>query len=198
MTPTEANSFRWETGGIAFLGAPAKDSGAFLMLGGKNTMSEKIVAIRALEILDSRGNPTLRVFVTLENGITARASVPSGASTGENEAIELRDGDAKRYGGKGVLTAVNNVVQKIAPTLIGLNPANQAAIDSILIELDGTPNKSNLGANATLGVSMAAAAAAAISSGLPLYSYLGETGLAKMPVPMFACLKTIKKAPAGV
>jgi enolase len=168
------------------------------MLGGKNTMSEKIVAIRALEILDSRGNPTLRVFVTLENGITARASVPSGASTGENEAIELRDGDAKRYGGKGVLTAVNNVEQKIAPPLIGQNPANQAAIDSILIELDGTPNKSNLGANATLGVSMAAAAAAAISSGLPLYSYLGETGLAKMPVPMMNVLNGGKHADNSV
>ena len=168
------------------------------MLRGENAMSEKIAAVRALEILDSRGNPTLRVFVTLENGITAHASVPSGASTGENEAIELRDGNAKRYGGKGVLRAVNNVEQKIAPTLIGRNPANQAAIDSMLIKLDGTPNKSNPGANATLGVSMAVAGAAAISSGLPLYSYLGETGLAKMPVPIMNVLNGGKHADNSV
>ena len=111
-------------------------------------MNQKITAVRALEILDSRGNPTVRVSVELSDGIQAQASIPSGASTGENEAIEMRDGDAKRYGGKGVLTAVNNIEQKIAPALIGQNPANQAAIDSILIELDGTTNKSNLGANA--------------------------------------------------
>lgn len=161
-------------------------------------MSQKITAIRALEILDSRGNPTLRVIVTLANGTMAQASIPSGASTGENEAIELRDGDRKRYGGKGVLMAVNNVEQKIAPTLIGQNPANQAAIDSILIELDGTPTKSNLGANATLGVSMAVARAAAISAGLPLYSYLGETGLAKIPVPMMNVLNGGKHADNSV
>ena len=157
-------------------------------------MKQKVTDVRALEILDSRGNPTIRVFVTLENGVTAQASVPSGASTGEHEAIELRDGDVKRYGGKGVLNAVENVEQKIGPTLIGQNPANQAAIDSILIELDGTPNKSNLGANATLGVSMAVARAAAISAGLPLYSYLGETGLAKMPVPMMNVINGGKHA----
>ena len=161
-------------------------------------MNQKITAIRVLEILDSRGNPTIRVIVALDNGITAQAAVPSGASTGENEAIELRDGDAKRYGGKGVLTAVNNVEQKIAPPLIGRNSANQAAIDSILIELDGTPNKSNLGANATLGVSMAVARAAAISSGLPLCSYLGETGLAKIPVPMMNVLNGGKHADNSV
>jgi enolase len=169
-------------------------AGAFLMLRGGNEMNQKVSAVRALEILDSRGNPTIRVFVALENGIIAQASVPSGASTGEHEAIELRDGDVKRYGGKGVLKAVENVEQKIGPTLIGQNPANQAAIDSILIELDGTPNKSNLGANATLGVSMAVARAAAISAGLPLYSYLGETGLAKMPVPMMNVINGGKHA----
>ena len=161
-------------------------------------MSQKITEVRALEILDSRGNPTIRVIVALDNGITAQAAVPSGASTGENEAIELRDGNAKRYGGKGVLRAVNNVEQKIAPTLIGQNPANQAAIDSMLIKLDGTPNKSNLGANATVGVSMAVARAAAISAGLPLYSYLGETGLVKMPVPMMNVLNGGKHADNSV
>jgi enolase len=169
-------------------------AGAFLMLQGGNEMNQKVTAVRALEILDSRGNPTIRVFVALENGITAQASVPSGASTGEHEAIELRDGDVKRYGGKGVLKAVENVEQKIGPALTGLNPANQAAIDSILIELDGTLNKSNLGANATLGVSMAVARAAAISAGLPLYSYLGETGLVKMPVPMMNVINGGKHA----
>jgi len=157
-------------------------------------MNQKIAAVRAMEILDSRGNPTLRVFISLANGITAQASVPSGASTGENEAIELRDGDSKRYGGKGVLTAVKNVEQIIAPKLIGKNPNDQAEIDYILIELDATPNKSNLGANATLGVSMAVARAAAISSGLPLYSYLGETGLVKMPVPQMNVINGGKHA----
>ena len=168
------------------------------MLRGGSEMSQKITEVRALEILDSRGNPTIRVIVALDNGITAQAAVPSGASTGENEAIELRDGNAKRYGGKGVLRAVNNVEQKIAPTLIGQNPANQAAIDSMLIKLDGTPNKSNLGANATVGVSMAVARAAAISAGLPLYSYLGETGLVKMPVPMMNVLNGGKHADNSV
>ncbi len=157
-------------------------------------MNQQIIALRALEILDSRGNPTLRVMVALENGITAQASVPSGASTGENEAIELRDGDVTRYGGKGVLKAAGNVEQIIAPGLIGKNPANQAEIDSILMELDGTPNKNNLGANATVGVSMAVARAAAIGAGLPLYSYLGETGLVKMPVPMMNVLNGGKHA----
>ncbi len=160
--------------------------------------NQKIVAVHVLEILDSRGNPTLRVSVTLENGMTAQASVPSGASTGENEAIELRDGDVKRYGGKGVLKAAGNVERIIAPRLIGKNPANQAEIDSILIELDGTPNKSNLGANATVGVSMAVAKAAAVSSGLPLYSYLVETGLARMPVPMMNVINGGKHADNSV
>jgi len=157
-------------------------------------INQKIAAVHALEILDSRGNPTLRVMVALENGITAQASVPSGASTGENEALELRDGDATRFGGKGVLKAVRNVEQLIAPALIGKNPVNQVEIDSILIELDGTPNKSSLGANATVGVSMAVARAAAIGAGLPLYSYLGETGMVKMPVPMMNVLNGGKHA----
>ena len=182
-----------------FFGALVEEpAGAFLMLRGETMMNQKIAAVRAMEILDSRGNPTLRVFLSLDSGIMAQASVPSGASTGENEAIELRDGDPKRYGGKGVLTAVKNVEQIIAPKLIGKNPANQAEIDSILIKLDGTPNKSNLGANATLGVSMAVARAAAISSGLPLYSYLGETGLAKIPVPQMNVINGGKHADNSV
>jgi len=157
-------------------------------------INQKIAAVHALEILDSRGNPTLRVMVALENGITAQASVPSGASTGENEALELRDGDLTRFGGKGVLKAARNVEQLIAPALIGKNPVNQAEIDSILIELDGTPNKSSLGANATVGVSMAVARAAATGVGLPLYCYLGETGMVKMPVPMMNVLNGGKHA----
>ena len=146
-------------------------------------MTRKIEAIRALEILDSRGNPTVRVHVTLDNGITASASVPSGASTGENEALELRDGDKKRYGGKGVLKAVANVNETIAPKLIGMDPARQAEIDRLMIDLDGTPTKSKLGANAILGVSMAVARAAAMAAELPLYAYLGGTGAVRLPVP---------------
>jgi enolase len=151
-------------------------------------MKREIKSIRALEILDSRGNPTLRVFVGLDNGMTVSASVPSGASTGENEAVELRDGDKKRYGGKGVLKAVANVEQTIAPKLIGLDPQRQAEIDHLMIELDGTPNKGRLGANATLGVSMALARAAALASGQPLYSYLGGPRAARLPVPMMNIL----------
>lgn len=122
-----------------------------------------IQSIDALEILDSRGNPTVRVNVHLDNGIIGTASVPSGASTGENEAVELRDGDAKRYGGKGVLKAVGNVNQRIAPLLKGRDPRAQAELDFAMIELDGTPNKAELGANAILGVSQALARAAAQS-----------------------------------
>ena len=136
----------------------------------------KIKEISALEILDSRGNPTLSVSVTLANGITASAGVPSGASTGENEAVELRDGDKKRYGGKGVLKAVGNVNKIIAPKLAGMEPSRQAEIDYRMIELDGTANKGKLGANAILGVSMAVARAASVEAGLPLYAYLGRTG----------------------
>jgi len=161
-------------------------------------MARKITAVRALEILDSRGNPTLRAFVTLENGITASASVPSGASTGENEAVELRDGDKKRYGGKGVLKAVANVNKVIAPKLIGMDPTRQAEIDHLMIKLDATPNKAKLGANAILGVSMAVARAAAAASGLPLYAYLGGTGAVRMPVPMMNILNGGKHADNSV
>lgn len=146
-------------------------------------MSGKIESVRAMEILDSRGNPTLRAYVSLDNGITATASVPSGASTGENEAVELRDGDKKRYGGKGVLKAVANVNTVIASNLIGLDPTRQGEIDRLMIGLDGTPNKGNLGANAILGVSMAVARAAAQSAQIPLYQYLGGAGARRLPVP---------------
>lgn len=147
-------------------------------------MQAVITSLSALEILDSRGNPTVRVLCTLDNGIQVSASVPSGASTGEHEAVELRDGDAKRYNGKGVLQAVANVNALIAPALIGMNPVHQAAIDQLLIDLDGTANKGKLGANATLGVSMAVAKAAAEVSELPLYAYLGGPGAVHLPVPM--------------
>ncbi len=142
-----------------------------------------ISAIRAMEILDSRGNPTVRVFVELSNGTSAVASVPSGASTGENEAIELRDGNAARYAGKGVLRAVANVNEKLAAPLIGMDVYQQPLIDRTMIELDGTPNKSNLGANAILGISMAVARAAAVSANIPLYQYLGGAGARRLTVP---------------
>ena len=161
-------------------------------------MGRKIASVRALEILDSRGNPTVRVHVTLDDGVTASASVPSGASTGENEALELRDGDKKRYGGKGVLKAVANVNDTIAPKLVGLDPARQAEIDRLMIDLDGTPTKSKLGANAILGVSMAVARAAAMAAGLPLYAYLGGTGAVRLPVPMMNILNGGKHADNSV
>lgn len=161
-------------------------------------MNRQITSVRALEILDSRGNPTVRVQVRLENGVTASASVPSGASTGENEALELRDRDKKRYGGKGVLKAVANVNQLIAPKLLGMDPAHQADIDRLMIELDGTPNKGNLGANAILGVSMAVARAAARSADLPLYGYLGGPGAVRLPVPMMNILNGGKHADNSV
>jgi len=147
-------------------------------------MSPKIASARAMEILDSRGNPTLRAYVTLDDGTTASASVPSGASTGENEAVELRDDDPKRYSGKGVLRAVANVEREIAPKIVGMDPEGQAEIDRLMIALDGTPNKARLGANAILGVSMATARAAASSAGLPLYEYLGSPAATRIPVPM--------------
>ncbi|NOY14179.1 MAG: phosphopyruvate hydratase [Deltaproteobacteria bacterium] len=142
-----------------------------------------ISAIQAMEILDSRGNPTVRVYVELSDGTTSVASVPSGASTGENEAIELRDGDASRYAGKGVLKAVANVNETLAPALIGMDACRQPLIDRHMIELDGTANKSNLGANAILGVSMAVARAGAMATGLPLYQYLGGVGARRLTVP---------------
>ncbi len=147
-------------------------------------MKDCIISIEAMEILDSRGNPTIRTRVNLENGVSGVASVPSGASTGEKEAIELRDGDKNRYGGKGVLKAVKNVNSKIAPELLGMSPDSQAEIDSMMLKLDGTSTKSNLGANAILSVSMATATAAARSYNVPLYAYLGEDSDFRMPVPM--------------
>ncbi|MBN1570247.1 MAG: phosphopyruvate hydratase [Acidobacteria bacterium] len=161
-------------------------------------MSLKIESIRAIEILDSRGNPTLRAFVTLNNGITASASVPSGASTGENEACELRDNDNKRYDGKGVLKAVSNVNKIIAPRIIGMDPGRQVEIDRTMIDLDGTPNKTKLGANAILGVSMAAARTASIAANLPLYAYLGGPGAVRIPVPMMNILNGGKHADNSV
>src|SRR3954468_19257389 len=143
-----------------------------------------IVDVVAREILDSRGNPTIEADVLLESGAMGRAAVPSGASTGSREAIELRDGDKRRYGGKGVLKAVEFVNTEISEAIVGLDSAEQAFIDRTLIELDGTENKSRLGANALLGVSMASAKAAAEESGLPLYRYFGGSGAMKMPVPM--------------
>ena len=144
----------------------------------------KIKKIKAREILDSRGTPTVEAEVTLEYGCTGVASVPSGASTGENEAIELRDGDPKRYFGKGVLKAVSNVNDIIAPHLIGMNVQDQAAIDRLMIDLDGTPNKSHLGANAIIAVSLAVAKAAANGLGMPLYRYLATSDASVLPVPM--------------
>ena len=143
-----------------------------------------IYDVHAREILDSRGNPTLEVEVTLESGIKGRAAVPSGASTGENEALELRDGDKSRYLGKGVMNAVNNVNEKICPELEGMDVMDQVAIDQLMIELDGTKTKSNLGANAMLGVSLACAHAAANYLDLPLYRYIGGCNGKVLPVPM--------------
>jgi len=143
-----------------------------------------IVDVIAREILDSRGNPTVEADVLLESGVMGRAAVPSGASTGEKEAIELRDGDKQRYLGKGVLKAVEYVNTEIAEAIIGLDAAEQAFIDQTMIELDGTENKARLGANSILAVSMAVARAAAEESGLPLYRYLGGSGKMSMPVPM--------------
>lgn len=157
-------------------------------------MSQKIVSVNALEILDSRGNPTLRVVTLLDNGVIGVASVPSGASTGENEAVELRDGDKNRYAGKGVLHAVANVNDVIAPCVEGMEPFRQAEIDRAMIELDGTANKGKLGANAILGVSMSVARAAASASGLPLYHYLGGPGAVRIPMPQMNILNGGKHA----
>lgn len=147
-------------------------------------MPEIIESVEAMEILDSRGNPTVEVNITLKNGIKGRAAVPSGASTGIHEALELRDKDPKRYGGKGVLKAVDNVNKKIAPELAGKDALRQPELDQLMIDLDGTPNKSKLGANAILGVSMALARAAANALNIPLYNYLGGSNATLVPVPM--------------
>jgi enolase len=148
----------------------------------------EIVQVIAREILDSRGNPTLEADVLLSGGAMGRAAVPSGASTGVHEALELRDGDKARYGGKGVLKAVQHVTDVIGPAIIGMDATEQLAIDQRMIELDGTPSKSKLGANAILGVSMATARAASVAVGLPLYRYVGGAQAATLPVPMMNIL----------
>ena len=153
-----------------------------------------IISVKAREILDSRGNPTIEVEVKLSGGATGRAAVPSGASTGRHEALELRDGDSSRFNGKGVLKAVNNVNTEITESLAGLNATDQAAIDNGLIKLDGTPDKSRLGANAILGTSLAVAHAAAASLGMPLYRYLGGETANTLPVPMLNILNGGKHA----
>jgi len=158
----------------------------------------EIINVQALEILDSRGNPTVEVSLTLEDGIEARAAVPSGASTGEREACELRDGDKKRYLGKGVLKAVENVNQSIAKAIIGKSFVSQRELDYSMIKLDGTPNKSKLGANAILGVSMAYARAEAMSSGVPLYQYLGGSNAHLLPVPCMNIINGGKHADNNV
>ncbi len=157
-------------------------------------MAFEIEMIRSRQILDSRGNPTLEVEVGLESGVIGRAAVPSGASTGEHEAVELRDEDKKVYMGKGVLNAVANVNRRIAPELLGMDARDQQAIDRRMLELDGSPNKAQLGANSILGVSMAVARAAAEASGLPLYRYLGGSGAKTLPVPMLNILNGGKHA----
>ncbi len=157
-----------------------------------------IIDVFGREILDSRGNPTLEVEVVLESGVIGRAAVPSGASTGEHEAVELRDGDKSRYNGKGVLKAVENVNEKIADEIIDFDATEQVAIDNLLIELDGTENKGNLGANAMLGVSLACAKASAEVLGLPLYRYIGGVNARTLPVPMMNILNGGKHADNNV
>jgi len=161
-------------------------------------VSTLIEDIYAREILDSRGNPTIEVEVVLENGIMGRAAIPSGASTGAYEAVELRDGDSKRYNGKGVLKAVENVNSILAPEIAGYDATDQAGIDRAMLQLDGTPNKGKFGANAILGVSIAAAKAAAEAVGLPLYQYLGGTNAKVLPVPMMNILNGGKHADNNV
>jgi len=161
-------------------------------------MSTGIIHIQGREVLDSRGNPTVEAVVVLEDGSCGQAIVPSGASTGEHEAVELRDGDGKRYLGKGVLTAVENVNTKIAECVAGLDATDQEQVDAAMIELDGTPNKANLGANAILSVSLATARAAAESCGLPLFRYLGGCRANVIPVPMMNILNGGKHADSTV
>ncbi|MCC8021449.1 MAG: phosphopyruvate hydratase [Akkermansiaceae bacterium] len=151
-------------------------------------MHTEIVSVSAREVLDSRGNPTVEAEIVLKGGVVGRASVPSGASTGEHEALELRDKDPRRYCGRGVLKAVTNVNEKIAPALVGLDATNQVEVDRVMLALDGTKNKANLGANAVLGASLAVAHAAAAAVGLPLYKYLGGPNAKILPVPMMNIL----------
>jgi enolase len=175
------------------LSRDSKEGGPF----GPDNMAT-IIDIFAREILDSRANPTVEVEVLLDDGTFERAAVPSGASTGAHEAMELRDGDKSRYNGKGVLTAVENVNGKIADAIIGMDPAEQILIDMAMLELDGTPNKSKLGANAILGVSLAVARAAASSAGLPLFQYIGGSNAKTLPVPMMNILNGGKHADNNV
>ena len=158
----------------------------------------RIASLKAHEILDSRGNPTVRVRVTLDDDTSVTASVPSGASTGANEAVELRDGDSKRYAGKGVLKAAANVNDIIAPKLVDIDASRQREVDGLMLALDGTPNKGKLGANAILGVSMAVARAAANAARLPLYAYLGGPGARRLPLPMMNVLNGGKHAENSV
>ena len=158
----------------------------------------KISDVRGREILDSRGNPTIEAEVLLENGVVGRASVPSGASTGENEALELRDGDRRRYNGKGVSKAVANINERIAPALRGCNVYDQRGLDRLMLELDGTPTKCNLGANAILGVSLAIARAAAQACSMPLYRYIGGVNAHVLPVPMMNLLNGGRHSDAPV
>ncbi|MGB9590826.1 MAG: phosphopyruvate hydratase, partial [Candidatus Hydrothermia bacterium] len=158
----------------------------------------RIERIRAREVLDSRGNPTVQVDVLLGDGSLGRATVPSGASTGKKEALELRDGDMARFGGKGVLKAVHNVNGNIAKALVGKDALCQAEIDKLLLDLDGTDNKTNLGANAILGTSMAVARAAAEHLGLPLYRYIGGVAADLLPVPMMNVINGGAHADSGL
>ncbi|MBC8138940.1 MAG: phosphopyruvate hydratase, partial [Fibrella sp.] len=160
-------------------------------------LSTRIETIKAREILDSRGNPTVQVDVRLGGGALGRAAVPSGASLGKYEAVELRDGDAARFNGKGVLKAVANVHDVLAPDLLGMDALGQRAVDTVMIEKDGTPNKGNLGANTLLAVSLAVARAAATAVDLPLYRYLGGPNAHRMPVPLMNILNGGMHAPGG-
>src|SRR5688572_565318 len=158
----------------------------------------EIIAVHGREILDSRGNPTVEVEVELESGAFGRAAVPSGASTGEHEALELRDGDPKRFLGKGVRKAVANVIGEIGPRIVGIDALDQVAVDRKMIELDGTPTKSKLGANAVLGTSMAVARAAAAEVGLPLWRYLGGAQARVLPLPLMNIINGGQHADNGL
>jgi enolase len=191
---------------MAFLPAPAPagrtaapaDDACWPARTGANVMGTRIAAIRATEILDSRGNPTLRAHVELDDGTRAASSVPSGASTGALEAVELRDRDPRRYRGKGVLKAVANVNDVIGPALRGMDASAQEHVDQALRDLDGTPNKSRLGANAILGVSQACARAAAQAQNVPLYAWLSRDGLGCLPMPMFNVINGGKHSDSGL
>src|SRR6266852_5189490 len=158
----------------------------------------RIQNIKAREVLDSRGNPTVEVDCVLEGGVRGRAGVPSGASTGEHEALELRDGDKKRWLGRGVGKAVDNVNKTLGPSVVGMDALDQAAVDTVLLEADGTPNKGKMGANAILGVSMAVARAAADAVGIPLWRYLGGAQARVLPTPLMNILNGGVHADSGL